>query len=340
MRLLISDNNSGVHPKILDAIYKCNIDHEISYGEDKYTEKAIELLKESFGEDIDVYFVLTGTAANVIGLSGVLRPFEGVVAPDTSHINTDECGSLERFGGIKILPVPNRNGKLHIDQIKKYLYSIGDEHQTQPRAISISQITELGTIYTIDEIREIADFAHENNMFLHVDGARIANAVVALNSSFKEMITDTKVDLLSFGGTKNGMMMGEAIISFNKEISKYLKYIRKQGMQLPSKMRFVSSQFIAYLEEEIWKENAINSNNMANYLRDLLRDIPNVEIVYESSANITFVKIPKSWNEEIIKEFPIYIPDEENNIIRLVTSYDTTKEDIDDFIKCIRKIAK
>lgn len=340
MKLLISDNNSGVHPKVLEAIHKCNDGHEASYGDDKYTEKAIEQFRECFGKDVDVYFVLTGTAANVIGLSGILKPFEGVVAPDTAHINIDECGALERFGGTKILYVPNRDGKIHIEDVKKFLHSKGDEHQTQPRIISISQITEFGTVYTIDEIKELADFAHENDMLLHVDGARIANAVVALNSSFREMITDTGVDLLSFGGTKNGMMIGEAIVSFNKDISKNFKYIRKQGMQLISKMRFVSTQFIAYIEDDLWRENATNSNNMGKYLKDCLSKIPNVEIVNEALANMLFVKIPEEWNKPLEKECPIYVTDEENNIIRLVTSFDTTKEDIDNFINCINKVAK
>ena len=223
MKMFLSDNNSGVHTKILEAVYNCNKDHEPSYGNDRYTERATELIKEAFEKDVDVYFVTTGTAANILGLSGLLMPFEGVICADTAHINVHECGALERFGGTKILYVPNRDGKLCISDIEKFLQGKGDEHQVQPRVISISQLTELGTIYTIEEIKELADFAHANGMLLHVDGARIANAVIALDSSFKEMITDTGVDLLSFGGTKNGMMMGEAIISFNKDLSKNFK---------------------------------------------------------------------------------------------------------------------
>lgn len=338
MKMFLSDNNSGVHPRILEAISNCNIGHEPSYGEDKYTEKANELFKEAFQADVDVYFVTNGTAANIVGLSGLLKPFEGVVCTDTAHINVDECGALERFGGNKILYVPNRDGKLDIDDIKGFLNSIGDEHQVQPKIISISQITELGTIYTIKEIKELADFAHANNMFLHVDGARISNGVIALNSSFKEMITDTGVDLLSFGGTKNGMMIGEAIVSFNKNLSMNFKYIRKQGMQLLSKMRFISAQFIPYLEENIWKENAINSNNMAKYLKEELEKFPDVKIKNESLGNILFVKIPKEWNKQIQEKFPVYITDEEENIIRLVTSFDTTKEDVKSFVNHIKKI--
>ncbi len=338
MKMFISDNNSGAHPKILEAIYNCNNGHEPSYGNDKYSEKAIELFREEFEKDVDVYFVTSGTAANIVGLTGLLQPFEGVACVDTAHINTDECGAFERFGGNKILYVPNRNGKIGPEDIKEYLSSKDDEHQVQPKVISISQITELGTIYTIDEIKELANFAHKNDMLLHIDGARISNGVVALNSSFKEMITDTGVDLLSFGGTKNGMMMGEAIVSFNKEISKNFKYIRKQGMQLISKMRFISVQFIPYLENEIWRENATNSNNTAKYLKEELLKIQNVKIINEVSGNILFAQFPKELKEVFKKEFSSYEMDRENNILRLVTSFDTTKEDVDDFVKRIKII--
>lgn len=338
MKMFLSDNNSGAHHKILEAIYNCNDGHEPSYGNDKYSRKAIELFKEIFEKDVDVYFATSGIATNIIGLTGLLQPFEGVVCADTAHINTDECGALERFGGNKIFYVPNNNGKINTDDIKNFLISKDDEHQVQPRVISISQITELGTIYTIEEIKKLADFAHKNHMLLHMDGARIANGVVALDSSFKEMITDTGVDLLSFGGTKNGMVMGEAIVSFNKEISKNFKYIRKQGMQLISKMRFISAQFIPYLEEEIWRENAVNSNNMAQYLKEELINIPNVKMMNEVSGNILFVQFPKERREALEREFPSYEMDRENNIIRLVTSFDTTKEDVDDFVKRIKNI--
>lgn len=338
MKMFISDNNSGAHPKILEAIYNCNYGHEPSYGNDKYSEKAIEIFREVFEKDVDVYFVTSGTAANIIGLTGLLQPFEGVVCADTAHINTDECGAFERFGGNKILYVPNRNGKIYPEDIKGFLSSKGDEHQVQPKVISISQITELGTVYSLEEIKELADFAHANDMFLHVDGARISNGVVALDSSFKEMITDTGVDLLSFGGTKNGMIMGEAIVSFNKEISKNFKYIRKQGMQLISKMRFVSAQFIPYLEEEIWKENAINSNNKARFIKEELEKFSQVEIINESLGNILFVKIPRSWNEPLQRKYPLYVTDERENIIRIVTSFDTTEDDVRDFIDYIGEI--
>ncbi|HHV39083.1 MAG TPA: aminotransferase class I/II-fold pyridoxal phosphate-dependent enzyme [Tepidimicrobium sp.] len=339
MKMLLSDNNSGVHPSILEAIYECNIGHEPSYGADKYTRRAIELIREIFHKDVDVYFVTTGTAANIVGLAGILAPYEGVVAPDTAHINVDECGALERFGGAKILYVPNRDGKIYPEDVEVFLTSLGDEHQVQPKIISISQISELGTAYTVEEIRELANFAHDNNMLIHMDGARIANAVVALDSSFKEMVTDTGVDLLSFGGTKNGMMMGEAIISFNKDISRAFKYVRKQAMQLVSKMRFISAQFIPYLEQGIWRENAINSNGMAQYLKKKLSNISGVRVDNKTSGNMLFVQIPKEWNQPLREKYPVYIVDKESNIIRLVTSFDTTEKDANAFVEYIEGIS-
>lgn len=340
MKMLLSDNNSGVHPKILDAIFECNVGDEPSYGNDKYTEKAIELIRKLFHKDVDVYFVTTGTAANIVGLSGVVASYEGVLAPDTGHINTDECGALENFSGTKILYVSNKDGKIYPEDVEEFLKSAGEEHQVQLKVISISQLTELGTAYTIREIRELADFAHANNMLLHMDGARIANAVIALDSNFKEMVTDTGVDLLSFGGTKNGMMMGEAIVSFNKDISKNFKYIRKQAMQLISKMRFISAQFIPYLEDEIWKENAIKANKMGQYLKGELIKISDVRVNGKTPGNMLFIKIPKEWNKFLEKKYPVHVIDGKDNIIRLVASFNTTKKDVDSFIDCIKKISE
>lgn len=340
MRIFVSDNNSGVHPRILDALDEANRGHQPSYGNDSYTEKAIDLFRQAFQKDLDVYFVTSGTAANIIGLTGLLQPFEGVVCPDTAHINTDECGAFERFGGNKLIYIGNKNGKIYPEDIRGLLGSRGDEHRVEPRLISISQVTELGSLYTVEEIRALADFAHENHMYLHIDGARIANAVVALDSSFKEMISDTGVDLLSFGGTKNGMMMGEAIVSFNKELSKNFKYIRKQGMQLISKMRFMSAQFIPYLEEEIWEENARNSNQMAEYLKDELIKNFNVSVDPGQEANIIFAQFPDKYRDLLAREFSTFEMDGENNIIRLVTSFDTRKKDVDNFVGEIKALIK
>lgn len=340
MKMFKSDNNSGVHPKILEAIGKVNIGHDNAYGEDKTTKKAEKIISEIFGQEVDVYFVTSGTAANVIGLTGLLKPFEAVVCADTAHINVDECGAFEVFSGSKILYTPNRDGKISKEDVKQFLPSIGDEHQSQPKVISISQTSETGTLYTVEEIRELADFAHENNMLLHVDGARIANTIVALNTSFKEMITDTGVDLLSFGGTKNGMMIGEAIVSFNKELSKDFKYYRKQGMQLLSKMRFISAQFIAYLEDELWRENALNANNMGKYLGDELSKFKDIKLQNQPDTNMVFAYMERYLIDKLQEEFGFYVLDEETNLIRLVTSFDTRKEDVDKLIDAIKVAVK
>lgn len=336
--MFMSDNNSGVDPKIMEAIVNINKGHDYSYGTDNTTSLAERKISELLGKEVDIYFVTTGTAANVIGLSGLLRPYEAVVCADTAHINVDECGALERFTGSKILAVENKDGKIYKEEIGKLLYSLGDEHQSQPKIISISQTTETGTLYSIEEIKDLADFAHKNDMLLHVDGARIANAIVALDSSFKEMIGDTGVDLLSFGGTKNGMMIGEAIVSLNKEKSKSFKFYRKQGMQLLSKMRFISAQFIAYIEDDLWKKNAKNANDMGKYFAEELSRFPEIKLQDEPKTNMIFAHMKKDLIEGLLEEFDFYVLDEETGLIRLVTSFDTSKDDIDKFIDAIKRI--
>ncbi len=338
MKMFMSDNNSGVHPKVMEAMLNVNSGHDYSYGNDNTTKEAINKIKEQLGADVDVYFVTTGTAANVIGLSGLLMSYEAVVCANTAHINVDECGALEKFSGAKILQIPTENGKICGEGVKSFLHSLGDEHQSQPRIISISQTTETGTLYSIEEIKELAEFAHENNMLLHIDGARIANAVVALDTTFKEMITDTGVDLLSFGGTKNGMMIGEAIVSLNKDLSKAFKFYRKQGMQLLSKMRFVSAQFVAYLSGDLWRENALNANNMGKYFASSLSGISGITLKSEPETNMIFAYMEKDLIKSLQKKFDFYVIDEETNLVRLVTSFDTNKEDIDKFIKFAKEI--
>ncbi|MBC7087736.1 MAG: aminotransferase class V-fold PLP-dependent enzyme [Tissierellales bacterium] len=339
MKMFKSDNTSGIHLKILEAIVNANVEHESAYGSDAITQKAIEKFREILGKDVDVFFVTTGTSANVIALSGALRSYEGVVALDSAHINVDECGALEKFSGNKIIQVHSDDGKIYPDIVKDTLEVLGDEHAVQPRIISISQVTELGTLYEVEEIKELADFAHQNGLYLHLDGARIANAVCALNSSFKEMLTDTGVDLVSFGGTKNGMMIGEAIVVFNDELKGRYHFYRKQAMQLVSKMRFISSQFIAYLDG-VWEENAKNANEMGIYFAKELEKFEEIKLRSQVRANMIFAYMPKDLIEVLHDKFGFYITDEKNGLVRLVTSFDTTKEDIDLFIKEIENYYK
>jgi threonine aldolase len=338
IRGFASDNNAGVHPDILEAIQKVNTGHTIAYGSDKYTEKAICRLKEVFGKEVDVYFVFIGTAANVLGLDALTEPYHSIICAETSHIHEDECGAPEKFTGCKLLSVPTEDGKLTPDAIKKHLYGFGFEHHSQPRIVSITQATEMGTVYKPEEICAISDLTHDNNMLVHMDGARIANAAANLELSFKEITGDVGVDFLSFGGTKNGMMYGEAIIFFNKKHSENFKYIRKQGMQLASKMRFISTQFECYLNNDLWLKNALHANSMAQLLAEKLRDIPSVKITQRVEANAVFAIIPKEIIPILQDKYFFYTWDETKSEVRWMTSFDTTSEDILNFTKLLRKV--
>ena len=265
MHTFASDNNSGVHPLIMEAMIRANQDHVKGYGEDVYTAQAQENFRLLFGAEVEVFFVFTGTASNVLGLKAMTQPYQSILCADTAHIQTDECGAPERFTGSKLIPIPTPDGKLTPFLIKPHLHGINFVHHSQPKVVSITQCTEFGTVYTIAQIKELSDFVHQQGMFLHVDGARIANAAVSLGCSFRKLITETGVDVLSFGGTKNGMMFGEAIVFFNPVLSENFGYTRKQGMQLASKMRFISAQFNAYLENNLWKINAGNQTKWQNF---------------------------------------------------------------------------
>lgn len=336
-----SDNNSGVHPEIMKAIIDANVGHTIAYGDDIYTERAKSKLYEHFGKDIDIYFVFIGTAANVLGLHAATRSWNAVICAETAHINVDECGAPEKYNGFKLLSLETPNGKLTVDLIQKHMHGIGFEHHSQPKIISITQATELGTVYTPEEIKVLADYAHKNDMYLHMDGARIANAAVSLGLEFKKFTKDVGVDILSFGGTKNGMMYGEAIIFLNKELGKDFKYVRKQGMQLSSKMRFISAQFERYLTNDLWKKNARHSNNMAQLLASKIEEIPQIKITQKVQANGVFAIMPnREIIDELMQEYFFYDWDESCNEIRWMTSFDTQEEDILDFVELIKKKLK
>jgi len=338
MRSFASDNNSGIHPDILTAIQNANHDHCIGYGDDPYTESAKKTFKKVFGEDTEVFFVFTGTAANVLGLKAIADSYHSVICSEVSHLNIDECGAPENFIGLKLITVPSGDGKIFPYQIEPLLQVFGNEHHSQPAVISITQSTELGTVYRTDEIVALSDFAHSNNMYLHMDGARICNAAASLDCSLKDITNDAGVDVLSFGGTKNGMMIGEAVVFFNKDLSRNFKYIRKQGMQLGSKMRFISAQFEAFFEDKLWLNNAHHSNNMAHLLAEKLQEIPGCIVTQKVEANAVFLKIPRKVMEEIRKRFFFYILDEKEPVCRLMTSFDTTEEDIKTFINTLKTI--
>lgn len=328
--MIVSDNNSGVHPKIMKKLFEANVGHAPSYGNDSYTHEAVAKVQALFGSDPGVYFVLNGTAANVLGLSTALHAFEGCICSHRAHVNVDECGAFERFTGSKLLTVDHNKGKISPKDAEKYLYAVGNEHESQPKVISISQPTELGTAYSPFEIKALADFAHANDMYLHVDGSRLSNASIGTGKTFKEMIGDTGVDLLSFGGTKNGMMYGEAVIIFNKKLDKSMKFIRKQGMHLNSKLRFVSAQFLGYLENDLWRDNAQNANAMASLLRSKAEEIPGLSIAYEVQANMVFIRMPELWAQKVVEKYDFEVID--GTDVRVVASFDSIKEDIEEFI--------
>ncbi|MGE5395530.1 MAG: threonine aldolase family protein [Candidatus Saccharibacteria bacterium] len=333
-----SDNNSGIHPDILKAIQSANEGHAVGYGGDKITEMAIQRFKQEFGQDIDVYFVFNGTGANVLGLSTLSRSFHSIICADTAHIQTDECGAPEKLTGSKLLPVETIKGKISPNAIKRYLHGFDFEHHSQPKIISISQVTELGTLYTLEEIKAIADLAHEYGMYLHMDGARLANAAVALDLPFRAFTRDAGVDVLSFGGTKNGMMIGEAVVFFNAELAKNTKYIRKQSMQLYSKMRFVSAQFLAYFENDLWKKNAAHSNRMAKLLEQEVKKIPAIQLTQEVNANGVFAIVPREIIAQLQEKYFFYIWDEHRSEVRWMTSFDTQEEDILNFTALIKSL--
>ena len=332
-----SDNNSGIHPAILKAIGNANVGHSKGYGDDIWTKEAIALFKKEFGDATEVYFVLTGTGANILGLMSVNHSFNSVICAETSHIHTDECGAPEKFTGCKIIPISTSDGKIHPDELKKHLHGFDFEHHAQPGVISITQATELGTLYTVDEIKGLAQQAHQHGMYLHMDGARIANAAVALDATFKEFTVDAGVDVLSFGGTKNGLMLGEAVLFFNPELARFTKYYRKQAAQLYSKMRFVSAQFIPYLRDHIWKTNAAHSNRMARLLESEILKIDTIEITQKVEANGVFAVIPKELIPILQQEYFFYSWDESRGEVRWMASFDTTEEDIMNFAALLKK---
>ncbi len=333
-----SDNNSGIHPEILEAISAANAGHVVGYGGDQLTQQAVNRFKQEFGENTDVYFVFNGTGANVLGLSTLTRSFHSVICADTAHIHTDECGAPEKLTGSKLLAVKTVKGKISPEEISKYLHGFDFEHHSQPGIISISQVTEMGTVYSLEEIKAITSLAHQYGLYVHMDGARLANAAVALGLPFRAFTVDAGVDVLSFGGTKNGMMLGEAVLFFNSELSKKAKYIRKQSMQLYSKMRFVSAQFLAYFNNELWKRNATHSNQMAKLLEQKVQEIQAIQLTQEVEANGIFAIVPPEIIPQLQEKYFFYVWDENRSEVRWMTSFDTQEEDIINFTNLIKSL--
>jgi len=331
-----SDNHAGVHPDILKALEKVNSGYTVAYGLDDYTASAVKRLKEVFGQNAEVYFVYNGTAANILGLRSVTDSFHSIFCAESAHLTVHECCGPERFIGCKLVNIPTPDGKLTVDLISPFLVGIGDPHMAQPHVISITQSSEKGTTYRPGEIRKLADFAHRNRMLLHMDGARLCNAAAFLDMNLDEISGRAGVDVLSFGGTKNGMMFGDAVVFFNRKFSENFEYIRKQGMHLASKMRYIAAQLSSLLSDDLWLRNARHANTMAQLLYHELKDIPELQITQKVEANAVFVRIPKKYVPVLHKRYDFHIVDERTSEARFMCSFSTRKEDVLEFTRCVR----
>ena len=338
MHSFASDNYAGVHPDVLAAVGAVNAGHQRSYGYDPVTAEVEELFREHFGPDADAYLVGNGTAANVLSLQSVLRPYQAVICAASAHINTDECGAPERYLGCKLIDIPVPDGKLTVDLLNARFTGRADEHQVQPAAVSLTQSTELGTRYSLAELRAIADWAHARGMAVHVDGARLANAATGLGVGLAEVSAGCGVDVLSFGGTKNGLMGGEAVVFLRPGLGAHFRYHRKQAMQLTAKMRYVAAQFRALLTDDLWRRNAEHANRMATRLAAGVTGVEGVRITQPVEANAVFAIVPAEAVPVLQQVAPFYVWDERTSEVRWMTSFDTTEEEVDRFARAVHDV--
>jgi threonine aldolase len=338
LRSFASDNNAGIHPEIIKAIALANEGHVVGYGADPYTQTMARKFKDHFGADAQVFVVFNGTGANCLSLQALTKSYHAVICAASAHIYTDECGAPEKFTGCKLIPIETSDGKLTVDMVQHAYHGIGDEHHVQPKVISITQSTEMGTVYQPEEIRALAQFARQHEMYLHLDGARIANAAAGLGQTLRQATRDLGVDVLSFGGTKNGIMGGEAVVFFSSKVGSDFLFLRKQAMQLASKMRFISVQLGALLTNDLWLVNAQHSNRMAKLLEKEIGQIPNLKIVYKVEANGVFAKIPHEAIAKLQEQYFFYVWNEEESVVRWMCSFDTTEDDVREFASFVRQI--
>lgn len=327
-----SDNHSGVHPKVWDAMRKADAGFCPAYGDDPLSQKVLKQLEWLFGGGCEASFVITGTGANVIALQNLVSSFHAIFCANTAHINVDECGAVQKFTQARLKVIDSPNGKLNPEMIFPQLMNNRDQHHSQGRVVSITQSTEYGTLYSLAELKALADFCHEHEMYLHVDGARLANAAAALDCSLKEMCKDTGVDIVSFGGAKNGLLFGEALICYRPELCANQRFYRKQCTQLFSKMRFIAAQFEAYLEDELWRKNALHANEMAALLAARLKEIPKVRVTQPVMVNSVYAILPRSITASLMERYHFYMWNEALNEVRLMCGYNTSKEQIDSFV--------
>ncbi|MFE5209422.1 threonine aldolase family protein [Streptomyces sp. NPDC056600] len=337
VRGFASDNYAGVHPEVLAALALANGGHQVAYGEDVYTEHLQQVVRGHFGATAEAYPVFNGTGANVVALQSVTDRWGAVICAESAHINTDEGGAPEQVAGIKLLTVPTPDGKLTPELIDRQAFGFEDEHRAMPQVVSITQSTELGTVYTPEEIRAVCEHAHAHGMTVHLDGSRLGNAAASLDVPMRAFTNAAGVDLLSLGGTKNGAMFGEAVVVIDKERVRRMKHLRKTSMQLASKMRFVSVQFEALLTKDLWLRNARHANEMARRLAEGVRAVDGVEILYPVQSNAVFARLPHAVTERLQKRFRFYFWDEAAGDVRWMCAYDTREDDVDAFVAALKE---
>ncbi len=341
MQSFASDNYAAVLPEIMDALATVNQEHAASYGNDPYTQKTIQKFREIFEADVDVYFVFNGTGANVLSISAATQSFHSILCADTSHLYNDESSAPETFTGCRFFPITaNSQGKIQPDAIAGKIIRKGDVHFPQIRMLSITQSTEYGTVYSLEELRAIGELCRNQDLYYHIDGSRFFNAAAALDCSLSEMSTKVGVDILSLGGTKIGMMYGEAVVVFHPDLKKQIRFKHKQSMQLASKTRYISAQYEALLNKELWREKAKHANEMAQYLALELSKINGIHLTHQVDANAIFACIPKAWNEPLMEHTPFYVWREDINEVRLMCAWDTGKAQVDAFIAKAQQIAQ
>lgn len=334
-----SDNHSGVHPKIWAAMARVNADHAPSYGNDSFSEKVISQMRKQLGETAQIQFVFNGTGANVLCLASLVRSFQSVICAETAHLHLDEAGAPEKIVGCKVLALPTTDGKIHPEQVQKFLIRGGDQHYAQPRLVSLTQPTEYGTVYSLEELRHWREFTSKNNLLLHIDGARLIYAANYLNCSLYDLTEGLGIDALSLGGTKNGMLFGEAVVLYDKSVATTFKNIRKQNLQLPSKMRFLSAQFDELINNNLWREITDHGHKLAVNLAERLAAIKEVKVTQKVQANSVFAIVPKSWIKPLRQHVFFYVWDEESFEVRLMISYDVTPNDIETFVGLLKDLS-
>lgn len=339
LRSFGSDNHATVHPRLLQALTEVNIHQVPSYGTDHWSQEASRAIALEFGEHSESFLVFNGTAANVLCLRAMVKNYQSVFCTDISHLFRDECSAPEVMAGVKLIPIPSINGKLTVVELEKAWMRRGDQHFAQTQGLSITQPTEVGTVYSMAELKELMDWAKQKKLKVHMDGARLANAAVFLQKGFREFTTDLGVDVVSFGGSKNGLMLGEAVVFCNPELAEDFRYIRKQSMQLPSKSRYLAAQFLAYLENGLWREIASSAMARAQQLKEQIASVSQTQIQYAVDSNAVFPKIPRAWLKPLREKFFFYVWDEKEYVCRWMTSWDTTPADVDGFVAEIKALA-